>query len=96
MAVVLGVFVLKGKIIKQPNHITLLTSPKSCIHLSNIYFLYQVKVILQCKIMFSWPFFPHQKIKQNTLNILMLLIHILINAFIYKDGLCILLTVHAR
>lgn len=32
---------------------------------------------------------------ENTLNVMMLLIHALINAFLYKDGLYILLTVQA-
>lgn len=40
-------------------------------------------------------FVPSENKTENTLNIVMLLIHILINVFMFKDGLCILLTVHA-
>lgn len=40
-------------------------------------------------------FLPSEDKTENTLNGAMLLIHVLINAFLYKDGLCILLTVHA-
>jgi len=62
-------YILKDKTAEQPNHMTLLMSLKSCLHLSNIYFLYfklnQHNITMQDNVLMA-IFLPSENKKEYT------------------------------